>query len=272
MRPSPRPKLGQHFLVDAVYRHRIVDSLDLCADDCVVEIGPGLGAMTALLAERARQVVGIELDVRLAGQLRKQFARHPKIEILAGDFLKTRLADLCQKYHTTRCYVFGNLPYYVTSPILRHALTSFAVVRSMALLVQREVATRLVAAPGSRDYGYLTVYTQAHAEPRRVLTVPPGAFRPAPQVHSSLVRFKMRPAEQIPPPQFFEFVKRCFSHKRKLLESNLAGYYPRARVQECLAALHLPPHVRAEETPVDQLRFLFERLSQPSDIQENAKP
>ena len=175
-----RPKLGQHFLVDARYRQRIAAVADLRPEDLVVEIGPGPGAITELLAERARYVVAVELDSVLAEQLRKKLGTGLSIEVLQADFLTLDLADLCRRKGTERCFVFGNLPYYITSPIIHRLFLFHDRIRAMALLVQHEVAERLVAGPGTREYGYLTVLTQFFSSPRILLSVPPGAFVPCP--------------------------------------------------------------------------------------------
>jgi 16S rRNA (adenine1518-N6/adenine1519-N6)-dimethyltransferase len=257
---SRRTKLGQHFLEDSRWRRHIVDWLDLRPEDLVIEIGPGKGAMTELLAQRAARVIGIELDSRLAQDLACRSAPNPKIEIRTADILKINLTDVCQSRQSPNCFVFGNLPYYITSPILHHVLSFSAIIRSMALLVQREVADRLEARPGSRDYGYLSVFVQSYSEPRIVLTVPPGAFRPAPRVHSALVRFEMRLAQKAPPPEFFEFAKRCFAHKRKKLVGNLAPLYGRHCIEGHLSALGLPITLRAEQMSLEQFKSLFARL------------
>ncbi|MCL5669768.1 MAG: 16S rRNA (adenine(1518)-N(6)/adenine(1519)-N(6))-dimethyltransferase RsmA [Acidobacteria bacterium] len=257
MPDSRRPKLGQHFLSEGRYRQRIVDSLHLKPQDVVVEIGPGRGAMTELLAQRARRVIGIEVDPRLAEDLRRRFVNYANLEILYADILKTDLAALSS---APGLFVFGNLPYYITSPILHHVLSFSPVIRSMAFVVQREVADRLVAAPGRREYGYLSVLVQSCSRARILFTIPPGAFRPAPKVHSALVRFDMRPPRETPPPEFFEFVKRCFAHKRKKLLGNLGGFYGRRRVEDCIGSLALPVTLRAEEMSLVQFKALFEAL------------
>jgi 16S rRNA (adenine1518-N6/adenine1519-N6)-dimethyltransferase len=259
-----RPRLGQHFLATEGYRQRIVRALALRPDDLVVEIGPGRGAMTELLAERARRVVGIELDAKLATELREKHGENSNIEIVQADILATDLDALCRRHHSMRCFVFGNLPYYITSPILHHLMNAASVIRGMALLVQREVAERLIAKPGSRHYGYLTVVVQLHSEPRMVLKVPPGAFRPPPKIHSALVEFVMRPkypdwseAQRAP---FLEFIKACFAQKRKSLVNNLGSTYGRERVLTALERLRLPAPARAEELSVEQFVELSKLL------------
>ena len=264
MPTDKRPKLGQHFLADPVYRRRIVEALNLHSDDLVVEVGAGPGGMTELLAERARELVAIELDSGLAAKLREKFAALGHVEILEGDILHTDLRAVCRRHHARCCFVFGNLPYYITSPIIHHLFESAACIRGMGLLMQQEVAERLVAQPGRRDYGYLSVLVQVYTRPRIALRVPAGAFAPPPKVRSSLVLFEM--AEALPLKRteiagFLEFVKKSFAQKRKTLVNNLANTYTRPRVEAALAALDLAAGLRAEQLSVEQLIEVFRRIT-----------
>jgi 16S rRNA (adenine1518-N6/adenine1519-N6)-dimethyltransferase len=263
--PQPaRPKLGQHFLRDRRFQRRIVATLAIQSNDLICEIGAGRGAMTELLAARAQQVVALEVDRELAGGLRRRFANKPSIEVLEADILLTDLAGLCRRYQREHCYVFGNLPYYITSPILHHLFDYAAWIHGMGLVVQREVADRLSALPGSRSYGYLTVLTQLYANPRLAFGIPPGAFSPPPKVDSALLTFQMKPeATRLPVEErkaLLEFVKLCFAHKRKNLLNNLAPAYTRPRVERELAALDLPPTIRAEQLELEQFEKLLARL------------
>jgi 16S rRNA (adenine1518-N6/adenine1519-N6)-dimethyltransferase len=261
--PQPaRPKLGQHFLRDRRFQRRIVESLAIQSNDLVCEIGAGRGAMTELLAARAQQVIALEVDPELARRLQQQFSNKRGIEVLEADILRTDLASLCRRYQREQCFVFGNLPYYITSPILHHLLDFSGSIRSMGLVVQQEVADRLSALPGSRPYGYLTVLTQLHTNPRIEFGIPPGAFSPPPKVDSALVIFQMKgnllPGEQRK--ALLEFVKLCFAHKRKNLLNNLAPVYSRQRVETELAILKLPQSIRAEELALEQFEQLMARL------------
>ena len=261
--PQPaRPKLGQHFLRDRRFQRRIVDSLAIQSNDLVCEIGPGRGAMTELLAARAQQVVAIEVDRELARMLQQKFSNKLGIEVLEADILQSDLATLCRRYQRERCFVFGNLPYYITSPILHHLLDFAGSISGIGLVVQREVADRLSALPGSRHYGYLTVLTQLHTNPRIEFGIPPGVFSPPPKVDSALVTFQMKgiqlPAEQRK--ALLEFVKLCFAHKRKNLLNNLAPVYPRQRVETELAGLKLPESIRAEQLALEHFENLLGRL------------
>jgi 16S rRNA (adenine1518-N6/adenine1519-N6)-dimethyltransferase len=285
MPQARRPKLGQHFLRDTHYRQRIAEALAILPDDLVIEIGPGRGAMTELLAERAGHVVAIEIDAGLAQNLAARLAGNSRIEILQADILNSDLAALCRRHRAEKCFAFGNLPYYITSPIIRHLFGFAGSLRAMTLLVQREVAERLAAQPGSRAYGYLSVLTRLHSHPRIVLRVPPGAFSPPPKVHSALVDFQIIPplperrkageGSTVPPAsigtapsaqpllcaeeeaQFLDFVKRCFAQKRKNLVNNLAGICSRERIEHVLAVLALPANIRGEQLTVEQFASLF---------------
>jgi len=259
-----RPKLGQHFLRDRRFQRRIVETLAIQPGDLVCEIGAGRGAMTELLAARAHEVVALEVDRELARRLEQKLANKPGIEVLEADILRTDLAALCRRRQCAQCYVFGNLPYYITSPILHHLFDYAGWISGMGLVVQREVADRLSARPGSRDYGYLTVLAQLSTNPHPEFGIPPGAFSPPPKVDSALVTFEMKPERiGLPAEQrkaLVHFVKLCFAQKRKTLLNNLAPAYPRPRVETELAALGLPPTIRAEQLALEQFEKLLERL------------
>jgi 16S rRNA (adenine1518-N6/adenine1519-N6)-dimethyltransferase len=261
-----RPKLGQHFLASPAFRRRITDALPTRRDDLVIEIGAGRGAMTPLLAERAACVVAVELDSRLAEHLQKEFSGREGIEILQADILKLDVAELCRSHGVEQAFVFGNLPYYITSPILHHLLESASHIRGMAFVVQREVALRITASPGARAYGYLSVLAQCYSRPRIAFSIPPGAFAPPPAVHSALVTFEMTALregrDELRCRRFLEFVKLAFTQKRRKLANNLALAYAPARIREVLRSLALGDNVRAEEMPVEDLWRAYEALQE----------
>jgi 16S rRNA (adenine1518-N6/adenine1519-N6)-dimethyltransferase len=260
-----RPKLGQHFLHDQRYRNRILEELDLTPNDVVIEIGPGRGAMTGLLAGRARKVIAVEVDRALAQRLEEDFRDQPGVQIVLADILRVDLAALCHQEGITQAFVFGNLPYYITSPILHRLFAQRDSIRSMGLLMQREVGERLTAEPGTRDYGYLSIATQIFSQPRIAVAVPPGAFSPAPKVQSSLITFRMKAKfEQWPREkgdEFLEFVKHCFAQKRKNLLNNLGGMYLRTRLVQALEAAGKPVNLRAEELSLDDFATVFDSLT-----------
>ena len=217
-----RQKLGQHFLIKGSLLERIAAAACPAPTDLVVEIGPGRGALTERLLARAARVVAIEVDAYLAAHLRRKFAGEPRLEIVEADVLAT---DLGQWGSVP---VAGNLPYYITSPIIERVLR----VRPprAVFLMQEEVAQRLVAQPGSRDYGFLTVQTALFAHARRLFGVKPSAFHPPPKVDSAVVLLEPRQPLAGDPEEFLRFVGLCFAHKRKTIRNNLAETLGREEV------------------------------------------
>ena len=261
---SPR-RLGQHFLADASWRARILSALSVRPDDVWLEIGAGHGEMTRELARRAGRVVAVELDPPLVEALRNLQREHANLEVAAGDVLRLDLGRLGGR----NFHVYGNLPYYITSPILHRLFVSAELIESIHIVIQLEVAARLAAQPGRRDYGYLSVLTQFYSRPEIVLRIPPGAFRPPPKVASALVEMRL-PGERAKldvrdEAAFFRFVHGCFAHKRKTLANNLRALASAEQVQAALAALDLKPTVRAEELHPEQFASLFEQVQPPME-------
>ena len=216
--------------------------------DMVVEIGPGRGALTTKLLERAARVVAIELDGRLVEHLRRKFAAQPRLEILHQDVLETDLAQWGQ------APIAGNLPYYISSPILER-VTRITPPRAVFLL-QQEVAERLVAAPGTREYGLLTVQTSVWMLARLLFPVKPAAFHPPPKVDSAVVLLEpRRPPDVGDMDAFLKFVTQCFRHKRKTLRNNLAEVYGKELVDAWPEA-----GLRAEQLSVEQFAEMYRRL------------
>ncbi len=256
------PKLGQNFLVDASAPGRIAEALGPLAGRTVLEIGPGKGALTGALAARAGRVIAVELDPALAAALP---ARLPGmgVEVLQQDILQLDIGALARRLQT-RLPVAGNLPYYITSPILRHLCLHSAGMERAVLMAQREVAERIAAAPGGREYGLLSAMTQLCAEPEILFTLPPQAFSPPPRVHSTVFRLEMRPrfAEFAAAPEgLIVFLERAFAHKRKTLVNNLraAGYGAEAAA-EALRQCGLPAQIRAEAVPLEEMLALLRAL------------
>ena len=255
-------RLGQNFLADASWRSRILSALGVRSSDVWLEIGAGHGEMTRGLAQKAARVVAIELDPKLVHTLRALAAGQANIEVVAGDVLKLDLARLAgaQPFR-----VYGSLPYYITSPILHRLFACAGYIESLHIVVQLEVAARLAARPGRRDYGYLSVATQYFTRPEIVFRIPPGAFRPRPKVASALVALRVPGARAemgIPDDAaFLRFVQGCFAQKRKTLANNLRVLFPQKRAEVALATSGITPKARAEELTLPQFASLFKELS-----------
>lgn len=224
-----KPKLGQNFLVDEAASHAIVDALGPIADRTVIEVGPGRGAITSILAGRCRHLIAIELDRQLAPELRFRFREQPQVEIVEADVLTVDFRTLVPAPETAD--LVGNLPYYITSEILLRLFAAGAagVLSRAVVMVQREVADRVAAQPGVRDFGLLSATAQLHARVETLFTLPPGAFSPPPEVYSSVLRLEFAPRFTelgVDAAGFDAFLKACFAQKRKTLANNLrnAGY------------------------------------------------
>jgi 16S rRNA (adenine1518-N6/adenine1519-N6)-dimethyltransferase len=272
-----KPKLGQHFLVGEPAALRIVEALGNLSDATVLEIGPGRGALTALLAARGRRIIAVELDRVLAAQLRMKFATYSNVEIIEGDILKIELDTVFgPKPGTLRpglnfapepAYVVGNLPYYITSDILLRLLEYHRYFSTIVIMVQKEVADRLAASPGSRDYGLLSATAQLYARVEKLFTLPPGVFSPPPKVHSSVVRLAIEPridALRVPEAEFISFLKLSFGQKRKTLWNNLKTQYDQEELRAALAKSGVKPTVRAEALPLTKSAALFRALQDGS--------
>ncbi len=243
-----RGRLGQHFLVDPSICGRIVDAAGLSASDRVVEIGPGRGALTRALAGRA-QVTAIELDASLAESLRGELAGLPGARVLHANFLRFPLESLPPPVKFV-----GNLPYSAATAMLMRIVAWDGWTESV-LMFQKEVADRILASPGSRDYGSLTLAVSARAEAEPVLEAPPEAFSPRPKVHSSVVRLTRRPEPLVPAaewPWFERVARAAFSQRRKTAANAIAAglSVPRASVEAGLEACRLEPRARAESIPL----------------------
>lgn len=257
-----KPRLGQNFLNDARAIERIANALGGLDGETVVEIGPGQGAITRTLAARAAQVIAIELDRGLAAYLRAQFPPE-RVRVVQADVLGFDFAAVAAQIGR-RLPVVGNLPYYITSPILLKLAENHASLDRAVLMVQRELADRIVARPGSRDYGVLSVTVQMYGPVEPLFTLPPDAFSPPPDVHSTVFRWRFAPrfAELgVEEAGFLRFVRTAFAHKRKTLANNLraAGYGP-AVAQEALARASVPAQARAEALSLEDMARLWTEL------------
>jgi 16S rRNA (adenine1518-N6/adenine1519-N6)-dimethyltransferase len=258
-----KAKLGQNFLRDEHAARRIVEALGDIGNATVVEIGPGRGALTQTLAHRAGNLIAVELDRMLADELRSSFADQKNVSVVQASILDTNLAELLKPTGRSKAKVVGNIPYYITSDILLHLFAQHESVELIVIMVQREVADRIAAQPGTRDYGLLTVTAQLYADVETLFTLPPGAFSPPPQVHSSVLRVRISPKAQrldVNEREFLAFCKLAFAQKRKTLVNNLRARYADAEIRVALRSSEIREDVRAEALTVEQLAGVYRRL------------
>ena len=252
-----RQKLGQHFLIRGSLLERIAAAVCPAPTELVIEIGPGRGALTEKLLARAARVVAIELDPFLVEHLRRKFTPEPRLEIVHADVLATDLG------RWGAAPVAGNLPYYIASPILEQTARSNA--PRAVFLIQKEVADRLTAQPGGRDYGFLTVQTALFATARLLFAIKPAAFHPPPKVDSAVVLLEPHHRDWgVDREELLRFVGRCFAHKRKTIRNNLAEFYGRDVVDGWPEA-----GLRAEQLSPEEFAAMYARVA---DAGEDERP
>jgi 16S rRNA (adenine1518-N6/adenine1519-N6)-dimethyltransferase len=261
--------LGQNFLTGSHYPQRIVDAVSPRRDEVIVEIGPGHGALTKPLLESGAQVIAIELDRELIAVLTEQFAGYSNLKLLEADALDVDFCRLIAPCTSAR--IVANLPYYVSTPILQRLLDQRRCIVEMILMLQREVVERITARPGGKEYGYLSVLVQFYCDTEKLFDVPPGAFRPAPKVHSSIVRLRTRaPVESVKSVEedswFLELIKVLFSHRRKTIFNNLRaggnrlGLKDESSIASVLHDSSIDPQRRAETLSLEEIIRLKNRI------------
>jgi 16S rRNA (adenine1518-N6/adenine1519-N6)-dimethyltransferase len=272
-RPQLKPKLGQHFLVGEDYASRIADALGDVSQTTVLEIGPGRGAITSLLAKRARRLIAVELDRVLAAQLRLHFGMSRNVEVIEADILSIDLDSLFGpkpglgrpgiELKPEPARVVGNLPYGITSDILLRLFEFAKYFETLVIMVQREVADRLAAKPGGSEYGMLSATAQLYARVEKLFTLPPGAFNPPPKVHSTVLRLTLEPRQEelgVAGDGFIDFLKLSFGQKRKTLWNNLKLGYQEESLRQALAEAKVKPTARAETLDLEQSAALYRAL------------
>ncbi len=260
--------LGQNFLRDPAAIERIASALGDLSGRTVLEIGPGQGAITSTLARRAARLIAVELDPSLAADLRVRFQQTPaQVTILQQDVLAFDFAAAAQQARLETgqpLLVIGNLPYYITSPILLRLAQSAAGIERAVLMVQREVAQRVTAQPGSRDYGLLTATCALYGPATELFTLPPAAFAPPPKVHSTVFRWSFAPrftALGVPEEPFLAFLKQVFAQKRKTLANNLrAAGFSMDTIAAATGSVSIPAQARAEALTLEQFAQLWRAL------------
>ena len=277
-RPKSKPKLGQHFLVSEDVAARIVNALGDVSQSTVLEIGPGRGILTSLLAQRARRLIAVELDRVLAAQLRLKFGMDRNVEIIEADILaidfdsffgpKPGLARPGIEIKPQPVKVVGNLPYYITSGILLRLFEFAKHFESLVIMVQREVAERIAAEPGGREYGLLSATAQLYARVEKLFTVPPGAFVPPPKVHSAVLRLTLQPRQEelgVAGDGFIDFLRLSFGQKRKTLWNNLKSRYAEPDLRRALAEAGVKPAARAETLSLEKSAAVFRALRRAAE-------
>jgi 16S rRNA (adenine1518-N6/adenine1519-N6)-dimethyltransferase len=272
-RPQTKPKLGQHFLASEDLAERVVDTLGDVSQETVLEIGPGRGIMTSLLAKRVRRLIAVELDRVMAAQLRLKFGMARNVEVIEADILaidfdslfgpKPGLSQPGIELKPQPVKVVGNLPYYITSDILLRLFEFSKYFDTIVIMVQREVADRIAAEPGGRDYGMLSATTRLYTRVENLFTLPPGAFVPPPKVHSSVLRLSVDPQQEklgVSGDGFIDFLRLSFGQKRKTLWNNLKTKYDGAELKRALAEAKVKGTARAETLSLEESAAIYRAL------------
>lgn len=272
-----KKSLGQNFLTDRRVAAQIVDSVSFSTNDVIIEIGPGKGALTAMLSKRSGHVVAVEIDARLAEELQRSL-KTENLTIITADALrlnwaeliessKAKIATLLDEHDRRRVRIVANLPYYISTPIIEKLLSCAGLLFDMTLMLQEEVADRIAAEPGGKEYGYLSVMVQYYCVATKLLQVPPAAFTPEPKVDSAVIRLRVReqPAVKVADERrFFSLVRACFAQRRKTILNNLkvaaASQSFTRDVRLALEAASVASQRRAETLSIMEFAALAEVL------------
>lgn len=261
-------KYGQNFLVDTHVLEKIMDAAEITKEDCVVEIGPGIGTMTQYLAERAGTVVAVEIDRKLMPILEETLAAYDNVTVLNEDIIKVDLNHIVEeKNHGKPIKVVANLPYYITTPIIMSLFENHVPLKSVTVMVQKEVAERMQAGPGTKNYGALSLAVQYYARPEVVANVPPNCFIPRPNVGSAVIRltrYEEYPVTVRDENFLFALIRASFNQRRKTLANSLANAQSLSLTREQVAAalekMQLSPTVRGEALTLEQFAALADLL------------
>ena len=261
-------KFGQNFLIDTSVLDRIIAAAEITKDDCVLEIGPGIGTMTQYLAERAGEVVAVEIDNKLIPILEDTLSAYDNVTVINDDILKVDVNKIVQEKNGGRpIKVVANLPYYITTPIIMGLFENHVPLKSITIMVQKEVADRMQVGPGTKDYGALSLAVQYYAQPKIVANVPPNCFIPRPNVGSAVIRltkYEEPPVKVKDEKKMFAIIRASFNQRRKTLVNGLgnAGIYgiTNERVTEVLEEMQLSPTIRGEALSLEQFAKLSNLL------------
>ncbi|MBE7721132.1 MAG: 16S rRNA (adenine(1518)-N(6)/adenine(1519)-N(6))-dimethyltransferase RsmA [Lacrimispora celerecrescens] len=257
-------KFGQNFLIDTHVLDKIIAAAGVTKDDCVLEIGPGIGTMTQYLAESARHVVAVEIDSNLIPILKETLGEYENVTVIHDDILKVDINQITEQYNSGRLIkVVANLPYYITTPIIMGLFENKVPIDNITVMVQKEVADRMQVGPGSKDYGALSLAVQYYAEPYIVANVPPNCFMPRPSVGSAVIRLtrhKEPPVKAEDPGLMFRLIRASFNQRRKTLQNGLNNSpevpYTKEQIAEAIESLGLGPSVRGEALTLEQFASL----------------
>ncbi|BDF49052.1 16S rRNA (adenine(1518)-N(6)/adenine(1519)-N(6))-dimethyltransferase RsmA [Eisenbergiella sp.] len=257
-------KFGQNFLIEPRVLETIVEAAGVGKDDCVLEIGPGIGTMTQYLAEEAGKVVAVEIDKALIPILKDTLAAYPNVTVIHGDILKMDVKELVRERNAGKpVKVVANLPYYITTPIIMQLFESHVPLESITIMVQTEVAERMQVGPGTKDYGALSLAVQYYSRPEIVTHVPPSCFMPKPNVGSTVIRlarYEQPPVVTTDEEFMFKLIRASFNQRRKTLVNGLCNAsglnLSKAEVAEALEKMELPPAVRGETFTLEQFARL----------------
>jgi 16S rRNA (adenine1518-N6/adenine1519-N6)-dimethyltransferase len=261
-------KFGQNFLIDTTVLERIINAAEITKDDCVLEIGPGIGTMTQYLAERAGEVAAVEIDKALIPILEDTLSEYDNVTIINEDILKLDIAELVQRKNGGRpIKVVANLPYYITTPIIMGLFESHVPLKSITIMVQKEVADRMQVGPGTKDYGALSLAVQFYAKPEIVANVPPNCFIPRPNVGSAVIRltrYDEPPVRVDDERKMFALIRASFNQRRKTLVNGLVNApnlnLTKEHVSDTLEKMGLPATIRGEALTLEQFASLSNLL------------
>ena len=263
-------KFGQNFLIDTHVLEKIISAAGITKNDCVLEIGPGIGTMTQYLAENAGHVVAVEIDRNLIPILKETLADYDNVTVINEDILRVDIKALAEEYNGGKpIKVVANLPYYITTPIIMGLFESGVPIENITVMVQKEVADRMKEGPGSKDYGALSLAVQYYAEPEIVANVPPNCFIPRPNVGSAVIRLtrhKEMPVEVKDPALMFKIIRASFNQRRKTLQNGLGNApelpYTKEQIAAAIAEMGLTPTIRGEALSLAQFAQLSDILGE----------
>ena len=263
-------KFGQNFLIDTHVLEKIISAAGITKNDCVLEIGPGIGTMTQYLAENAGYVVAVEIDRNLIPILKETLADYDNVTVINEDILRVDIKALTEEYNGGKpIKVVANLPYYITTPIIMGLFESGVPIDNITVMVQKEVADRMKEGPGSKDYGALSLAVQYYAEPEIVANVPPNCFIPRPNVGSAVIRLtrhKEMPVEVKDPALMFKIIRASFNQRRKTLQNGLGNAselpYTKEQIAAAIAEMGLTPTIRGEALSLAQFAQLLDILGE----------